>query len=246
MSNERRRRELEVLSAADALVRRLEGYGGGMAESWPQDSKDLWNAMRALRSFEDDEAEAEAAYEQAVAEPVPEGSEWGLTQQAVPPDLAEEPTRGDERWAGLDRRIHSIEGVLAHSRLPNIEAWLGRLDDRVAVVEERLRAQPAGSDSGRASVVVHAVSGDFCWLPPGATVHYDPEGPWPRSVQLPPHDERGVIAVAEAALGKICRELAQERWFRQPTPRPSWRGAAEEVRLVWDEFLSGHDARLLP
>lgn len=245
MSNERRRRELAVLSASEAVVRRLEGYGGGMAESWPQDSKDLWNAMRALRSFEDDEAEAEAAYEQAVAEPLPEGSEWGLTKQAMPPAQAEEPVLADERWDGLDRRVHSIEGALAHSRLASIEAWLGRLDDRVAVVEESQRTQPDGSDSGRASVVVHAASGDFCWLPPGATVHYDPEGPWPRSVQLPPHGPEGVIAVDELALRKLCLELARARHGFRLKP-DEWRGDREEVRLVWDEFLSGHDARLLP
>ena len=100
----------------------------------------LLDAMRSLRSFEEDEDEADAAYEQALREPVPEGSEWGLTKQAMPPAQAEEPVLADERWDGLDRRVHSIEGALAHSRLPNIEAWLGRLDDRVAVVEERLRA----------------------------------------------------------------------------------------------------------
>lgn len=251
MSNERRRRELEVLGAADALVSLWER--GGSSRFLGETAEAVRNAMLALRSFE----------ERAVADPLAEGSEWGLTQQAglpvdqqsMPPGQAEEPVnrdarRDEEAMVDLHNRVGRIEGALAHSRLANIEAWLGRLHDRLDEVEKRPvpagATQPAESDSGRAGVVVHAVSGDFCWLPPGASVRYDPEGPWPRSVQLPPHDERGVIAVAESALGKLCLEVATARWARHKLPRPSWRGDGEEVRLVWDEFLSGHDARLLP
>lgn len=50
--------------------------------------------------------------------------------------------------------------------------------------------------------------------------------------------------ILEAALLAVdAWDAADQRSIAQSK---HWRGDGEEVRLVWDEFLSGHDARLLP
>lgn len=244
MSNERRRRELEVLSAADALVGLWDRLGWEHVEGMRPEPDALRNAMLALRSFEDDEAVAEAAYDRAVAGPLPEGATmtfkslaeelFGLDKGgSMPPGQAFEPT--------LDDRVGRLEDRVSYERLESIEK-------RLAAVEERLRPATASQHAWPQPDVLPAGAGDDqVWVvcEPGWMVMLDEHGRR-HAAQLPPHGPEGVVAVDELALRKLCRELAIERWFRQPTPRTRWRGDGEEVRLVWDEFLSGHDARLLP